>query len=77
MPHDFELPGGFQDADLEMRGLEEQANLETRLKKRGICTHGWNKPVELGKPARVCNDCGEVFKNEVELYEARYDAMNP
>ena len=31
--HDPELPGGFQDADLEMDAAVERANIQARLKR--------------------------------------------
>ena len=31
--HDPELPGGFQDADLEMNAAVERANIQARLKR--------------------------------------------
>lgn len=31
--HDPELPGGFQDADLEMNAAIERANIQARLRK--------------------------------------------
>ena len=75
MTFDTELPGGLQEADLEMAGLEAQANREAALRRAGICTHSWIGPVELGKPARVCRHCNQVFKNEAELEESRREAL--
>jgi hypothetical protein len=41
MSHDPELPGGFQDADFDQRGLEAAGALTAALRRRGICDHGW------------------------------------
>ena len=43
MFRDPELPNGFQDADFEMRELEERGNGEARLRRLGRCTHGWRQ----------------------------------
>lgn len=66
---------GPRDADLEIAGLESTARRERRLKKLGFCCHGWTGPVEIGKAARVCRDCGEVFTNDVHAAEARREAL--
>lgn len=38
---DPELPGGFQEADLEMAELEEAARYHSAERKAGRCTHQW------------------------------------
>ncbi len=79
MSHDFELPGGFQDSDLEMTELTAAANRESWLRKRGICTHGWRQgpPGPASKPTTVwtCLDCGQVFQSEAEMETARQEAL--
>ena len=72
--HDPELPAGYQDADLEMAGLQNLARRESQLKKQGICAHGWCQGHPDGTV--TCNECKEVFPNEVARDEARYDALN-
>ena len=37
--HDPELPGGFQDADLEMNAAVERANIQARLRKMITVTY--------------------------------------
>ena len=37
--HDPELPGGFQDADLEMNAAVERANIQARLKRMITVTY--------------------------------------
>lgn len=44
---DPEVPGGFQDTDLEQAAFEEESRQSAALRKRGICTHGW----QLGRPS--------------------------
>ena len=41
MYHDPELPGGFQDADIEMAALTAAGDRAATLADQGICTHGW------------------------------------
>lgn len=69
--HDFELPNGLQDADLEMAELTASANRYARLKKLGRCQHGWRQgpPGPTHKPTTVwtCLNCGKVFKTEAEM----------
>ena len=80
MNRDFELPNGFQDADLEMAELTASANRISRLRKRGICTHGWvqGPPGPAGKPTSIwtCHDCGKTFQSEAELDEARAELLS-
>lgn len=75
MRHDFDLPGGFQDADLEAAALNEAANRETRLKRRGICAHGWlqGPPGPKHAPTKVCTclDCGKTWATTDEAHEER------
>ncbi len=65
MYRDPELPAGFQNADFEMRELEEMGNREAKAKQQGKCAHGWRQ----GKPGmaapkdddiQTCLDCGKV-----------------
>lgn len=65
---DPELPRGFQNADFEMMELQDSARRERRLKKLGICTHGWYK-------ANKCNECGKVFATEAHLLEDRRENL--
>lgn len=85
MFYDEELPGGFQDADFEMRELEEAAAQATSQRKRGICQHlsavGYLPtpvyPEQVGlKPGEVvCTDgCGQVFVSDDAWFEAMRDA---
>lgn len=55
------------DADLEMAALERTGSTMARLRKRGICLHGWRCSPVSG-PAK-CNDCGKVFPNAEALEE--------
>lgn len=77
MTHDFELPGGFQDADFEMRDLQESANRAARLRKKGICDHSWIGPsVPGGSPSGpyVCHHCKQIFANEAALRASQDEA---
>jgi hypothetical protein len=71
--YDDELPRGFQDADLEMAQLTAAANRESRLRKRGICTHSWYK-APAGQPA-VCNHCNKEFPTEAALLAERSEVL--
>jgi hypothetical protein len=69
---DPELPAGFQDADFEMRDLENRAREVQRLEKLGHCQHG--SQVGHVSPAvyylqehitagqHICWDCGAIFE---------------
>lgn len=56
----------MNDVDIEMHDLETAAHTMGRLRKKGICFHGWT--VKFGEPATVCRDCGKVFPS--------FEAMN-
>ncbi len=71
--HDFEVPAGCQDADIEMADLQRSAAREARLKKAGICTHGWYQ-AKYGQPA-VCLECGKVFACESDLNDERRENL--
>ena len=49
----------MNDADIEMMELERAGNIFARLKRKGICLHGW-VCAPIGKEAR-CNECGKVW----------------
>jgi hypothetical protein len=75
--YDPESP--IQDADIEMRDLQASANRETRLRRQGICTHGWLQcpPGPASKPTKVvtCLHCGQTWATEDEAHEARREAL--
>lgn len=79
MYHDEEMPAGFRDADFEMRDLQAQANRESRLRKRGICAHGWTQgpPGPPDKPTSVvtCLYCGQTWQTDAEAYAARREVL--
>lgn len=68
--YDSELPRGFQDADFEMAELQNAAKREARLRKKGICTHGW-----YNSKTATCNHCGKVFESEAHLLEDRRENL--
>lgn len=78
MNRDTELPNGLQDADIEMRELEQAANRVHKARKRGICDHSWYQgpPGPPNAPTNVftCHHCGEVFQTESELWESTLEA---
>ena len=57
---DDETPAGYRDADIEMAELTAVANTAARLRKRGICSHGWMQGPP-GNPVLTCLDCGKEF----------------
>lgn len=86
--YDPELPNGFQDADFEMRELEQSARAIHRAEKvHGICFH--NGTVGLGADGkahypeaegltgdqRKCWDCGRVFDSDQDLDDERSDLL--
>lgn len=76
---DPELPNGLQDADLEMAELTAGARQEARLKKKGICTHGWlqGPPGPPNKPTSVCTclHCGKVWPTVEDAHEERREIL--
>jgi hypothetical protein len=72
--YDPELPNGLQDADIEMAELTAAGNRSARLRRQGICDHGWLK-APVGQPA-TCNDCGAVFPSAEDAYAARRTVLN-
>jgi hypothetical protein len=66
MNRDPELPGGFQDADFEARGLEAAGARISRARKAGRCAHGWTGPAADRPGLRVCLYCGKIG-TEAEL----------
>ena len=73
MMRDFEIPSGLQDADIEMADLTAQANRESRLMKKGICTHGWAQGHPDG--SITCNYCKKTFKSHDAMDDARQEAL--
>lgn len=71
--HDPELPRGFQDADLEMAEFQAKANHEAKLRKKGICAHGWLSSPP-GKKVK-CNDCGKEWDTINEAYTERGEIL--
>lgn len=74
MYFDDELPRGFQDADIEMAELVAAGDRSARLRKQGICDHGWitAPPGEMA----TCNDCGARFPSAEDAYAARRAILN-
>lgn len=76
----FDPESPIQDADIEMAELTAAANKESRLRKRGICAHGWiqGPPGPWNKPTTVwtCQDCGKVFQSENDLMEERRNLLD-
>lgn len=80
--YDEELPAGFQDADFEMRELEEAGNRIALLERQGFCphTHWVGLPTSgaiyyaeqvglIGDEVR-CHGCGVIFENDEDLHYA-------
>jgi len=73
MKRDPELPNGFQDADFEMRDLEAKGAAVSRLRKQGICAHGWGRVPDVGECE--CLYCGQMFPNKEAFYAAWHEVM--
>jgi len=76
MCYDPELPAGYQDADFEMRELEEMGNRAARLRAKGICTHGHVQGFTRrdGSTGTKCLNCPVIFKND-EAWWAEHRAL--
>lgn len=84
--YDPELPAGFQDADFEMREMEEIGDAIAAARKAGRCTHG-SAVGYLPVPAypeqegltpgqlRCTQGCGEVFESDQDWYDAMNEAI--
>lgn len=81
--YDPELPAGFQDADFEMRELEELGNRAHWLRTHGKCPHGSWVGYHPEYPERNlsanevrCTDgCNKVFLSEDEILDAHREVM--
>lgn len=75
MNHDPELPAGMQDADFELRALEDSARLAAALRRRGRCPHlsigGPPGPPQAPRSNWICYDCGKIFPTERALNDDR------
>ena len=67
--YDPELPAGFQDGDFEQAELETLAKRSSRLKKRGLCDHGWVQG-NVDKTA-TCLHCNKTFPSRNDLENDR------
>lgn len=71
----------MRDADIEYNELMVAAQHESRLKRLGICTHGWTQganPVHAPhlKAGQVqCKECGKVFASETDLNDERNERL--
>ena len=68
---DPDLPGGLQDADLEMRDLQDAAARAERFRRAGICDHPWTGRHGGGF---ICHACKAVFATEKEMEASREEA---
>ena len=72
-----DTPAGYRDADIEQAAMEAIGRHESRLRKRGICTHGWAQGQPGGKDGPIeCLYCHRIFKNSAEHYAERDKAIN-
>jgi hypothetical protein len=70
----------MNDADIEMNELTVTANHESRLRRRGICAHGWVQRAHQTTPHLTgeqvqCKDCGKVFADFETLNDERQDIL--
>lgn len=65
------------DADIEMGDLIDSAEHDSALKRRGICTHGWQQGgVDSAGNLRSgscvkCLECGGVFASQDAIEHSR------
>jgi hypothetical protein len=71
----------MNDADIEYANLVAAGTREARLRKQGICCHGWTQSynpiwaIHL-KPGEVqCKECGKVFASEADCYAERCENL--
>lgn len=71
----------MNDADIQMAQIQSLANHESRLRKKGICAHGYRQGYTPTcrpdlKPGQVqCLDCKAIFNSEEEVNDARREAL--
>ena len=68
----FDVPAGFTDADIEQASLYAKGKRSARLRKQGICDHGWLQGPP-GKPVVTCLHCGATFDSFEAAYKAHDD----
>lgn len=56
---------GPNDADYDMMTLQNRGNLDSWLRKKGICTHGWRGPAPGG--GFQCFHCKKVFPSAAAM----------
>lgn len=61
----------MRDADIEQRQLENTGNLIARLRRKGICLHGWVKMPQVGECE--CLQCGKKWPSAAECDEERQE----
>src|SRR5262245_18390491 len=73
MTEDYDDPAPIRDADIEMAELQEVADRSARLRKRGICTHGWLQgppgPPSAPRTDCICHHCGKTWPTVDEAIE--------
>lgn len=63
----------YNDADIEMAEMAEQANAGAAAEAAGICCHyGWRV---LADGTAQCSDCDRVYRDEAELLESSQSAI--
>lgn len=74
---DDETPAGYRDADIEMAQLTAMGNHAAKLRKRGICTHGWMQGPNAARGVKVltCLDCGKEFPGGDAEHQAERDRL--
>lgn len=63
----------MNDVDIELHDLERAANTMARLRRKGVCFHGWTQTSRVAPHTCTCRDCGIVFASEADCFEARED----
>jgi hypothetical protein len=73
----YDCDSPIQDADIEMAQLAAAGRRQARLRRQGVCTHGWIETRGGSETHPVkCKDCGKLFRTEEELHEERSELLN-
>lgn len=71
MAHDPDVPGGYQDADIQQAAYERAGAAIGRACEQGFCVHGWTR---MTTPV-VCLDCGKEWPTEAAWWREHRERL--